>query len=61
MIEGENYEKGEWVILTKPHSGTWRSGINVGVRDVVRIGKRKGLSEVHAATITVRLLCSLFP
>lgn len=52
--EGERFEKGEWVILTKPQSGTWRSGVNVGVEDVVRIGREEGLSEVHAATITVR-------
>lgn len=53
--EGERFEKGEWVILTRPQSGTWRSGVNVGVEDVVRIGREEGLSEVHAATITVRL------
>ncbi|EIM86660.1 trans-2-enoyl-CoA reductase [Stereum hirsutum FP-91666 SS1] len=51
--EGERFEKGEWVILTRPQSGTWRSGVNVGVEDVVRIGREEGLSEVHAATITV--------
>lgn len=56
--EGERFEKGEWVILTRPQSGTWRSGVNVEVGDVVRIargGGEKRLSEVHAATITVRL------
>lgn len=59
VLEGEKFEKGEWVILTKPQSGTWRSGMNVGVKDVVRIGKRRGLSEVHAATITVRIVIFL--
>lgn len=58
--EGERFEKGEWVILTKPQSGTWRSGVNVGVEDVVRIGREEGLTEVHAATITVRLSAVVF-
>ncbi|KAF7971301.1 hypothetical protein HWV62_21462 [Athelia sp. TMB] len=42
---------GEWVVLGKQQSGTWRSAANVGAGDVIRVDKSVG--EVAAATITV--------
>lgn len=45
--------KGDWVVLTKAQSGTWSSAKNVASSDVLKV-PRKGLSEVQAATITVR-------
>ncbi|GJJ07876.1 hypothetical protein Clacol_002082 [Clathrus columnatus] len=46
-------EVGDWVIMTKPQSGTWLWGKNVRQEDVLKIPKVDGLTEVHAATITV--------
>lgn len=53
---GENVDKlsvGDWVVMVRQQSGTWSTSQNVGVRDVIKIPDHQGLSEVHAATITV--------
>ncbi|KAG2052095.1 NAD(P)-binding protein [Suillus hirtellus] len=44
--------KDDWVIMTKPQSGTWSSAKNVAMSDVLKVPKQ-GLSEAQAATITV--------
>ena len=46
--------KGDWVVLIRAQSGTWSSAKNVTSSDVLVVPKQ-GLSEVQAATITVRL------
>ncbi|GLB41970.1 putative zinc-binding dehydrogenase [Lyophyllum shimeji] len=46
-------EKKDWVIMTKPQLGTWCSSRNVGAHDVLKVPRAPGLSEVHAATMTV--------
>lgn len=46
--------KDDWVVMTKPQSGTWLSAKNVALSDVLKVPKQ-GLSEAQAATITVRL------
>ncbi|KIM90612.1 hypothetical protein PILCRDRAFT_812366 [Piloderma croceum F 1598] len=45
------FENGQWVVTGKQQCGTWRSGANVNVEDVIKVPK--GASEVGAATITV--------
>jgi len=47
----ERFAKGEWVVVRKQQSGTWRSGANVKMEDVVKVPRSAG--EVGAATITV--------
>ncbi|KAG8762039.1 mitochondrial 2-enoyl thioester reductase, partial [Ceratobasidium sp. 423] len=42
---------GDWVIMTKPQSGTWASHMYAATKDVTRVDKRVG--EARAATITV--------
>ncbi|KIK95231.1 hypothetical protein PAXRUDRAFT_33099 [Paxillus rubicundulus Ve08.2h10] len=42
----------DWVVMTKPQIGTWASGRNVEVGDVLKVPSSE-LSEVQAATITV--------
>ncbi|KAF7294454.1 PKS-ER domain-containing protein [Mycena kentingensis (nom. inval.)] len=42
---------GDWVIMTKPQSGTWASARNVLESDVLKIPSVAG--AVHAATMTV--------
>ncbi|CAE6536537.1 unnamed protein product [Rhizoctonia solani] len=42
---------GDWVIMTKPQSGTWASHAYMESKDVTRVDKRVG--EARAATITV--------
>ncbi|KIJ18267.1 hypothetical protein PAXINDRAFT_175380 [Paxillus involutus ATCC 200175] len=42
----------DWVVMTKPQIGTWASGRNVEVEDVLKVSS-SDLSEVQAATITV--------
>ncbi|VDB87533.1 unnamed protein product [Peniophora sp. CBMAI 1063] len=54
VSEGETAVKvGDWVVIARQQSGTWASTRNVDVKDVIRIPRRDGLTEVHAATITV--------
>jgi trans-2-enoyl-CoA reductase len=45
------FENGQWVVMGKQQCGTWRSGANVNVEDVIKVPR--GTSEVGAATITV--------
>ncbi|CAE6406027.1 unnamed protein product [Rhizoctonia solani] len=42
---------GDWVVMTKPQSGTWASHAHVQSKDVTKVDKRVG--EARAATITV--------
>ncbi|KAG6844735.1 hypothetical protein H0H87_004067 [Tephrocybe sp. NHM501043] len=49
----QGLQKGDWVIMTKPQLGTWCSGRNVGMDDVEKVPRVPGLTEVHAATMTV--------
>lgn len=44
----------DWVVMTKAQLGTWCTSKNVGADDVVKVPRVAGLSEVHAATMTVR-------
>lgn len=53
---GENTDGlnvGDWVVMVKQQAGTWSTSKNVNVHDIVRIPDRQGLTEIHAATITV--------
>ncbi|RDB20888.1 putative trans-2-enoyl-CoA reductase, mitochondrial [Hypsizygus marmoreus] len=43
----------DWVVMTKAQIGTWCTGKNVGVHDIVKVPRVDGLTEVHAATMTV--------
>lgn len=47
----QGFKGGDWVVISKQQSGTWRSGANVAVNDVIKVPK--GASEVGAATLTV--------
>jgi mitochondrial enoyl-[acyl-carrier protein] reductase / trans-2-enoyl-CoA reductase len=49
--EVSGFENGQWVVMGKQQYGTWRSGANVNVEDVIKVPR--GASEVGAATITV--------
>ncbi|KAF9447718.1 trans-2-enoyl-CoA reductase [Macrolepiota fuliginosa MF-IS2] len=49
----EGLKVGDWVVMVKQQVGTWLTNKNVTVCDVVKIPDREGLTEVHAATITV--------
>ncbi|KAF5362316.1 hypothetical protein D9756_002526 [Leucocoprinus leucothites] len=52
---GENVDGlnvGDWVVMVKQQAGTWSASQNVNAQDIVKI-PNQGLSEVHAATITV--------
>ncbi|KAG6837167.1 hypothetical protein H0H93_013757 [Arthromyces matolae] len=44
---------GDWVVMTKPQAGTWCTTANLGMDDVEKVPRVPGLSEVHAATMTV--------
>ncbi|KAH7907381.1 hypothetical protein BJ138DRAFT_508064 [Hygrophoropsis aurantiaca] len=47
----DGVRKHDWVIMTRPQSGTWMSSKNVRVEDVLKVPP--GLNEVQAATLTV--------
>lgn len=51
----EGLKVGDWVVMIKPQAGTWVASANVRTDDVIRVQREKGdgLSEVHAATMTV--------
>lgn len=51
--EVSDLKAGDWVIMTKSQSGTWLWGKTVRQEDVLKIPKADGLTEVHAATMTV--------
>lgn len=47
-------KEGDWVVMTKPQSGTWQSKQNVREEHVLRVPREKGtLSEIHGATLAV--------
>ncbi|KAF8892102.1 trans-2-enoyl-CoA reductase [Infundibulicybe gibba] len=46
-------QKGDWVVMTRQQAGTWSTSKNVNATDVIKVPKRAGLTEVHAATMTV--------
>lgn len=48
----------DWVVMTKPQMGTWASGRNVRVEDILKVDS-SGLSAVQAATLTVCKLVDL--
>jgi trans-2-enoyl-CoA reductase len=50
---------GDWVIIAKPQSGTWASARNLHARDVIKVPRKAGVTEVHAATMTVRYAVSI--
>jgi mitochondrial enoyl-[acyl-carrier protein] reductase / trans-2-enoyl-CoA reductase len=54
----EGFNEGEWVVVGKQQSGTWRSGANVEVGDVIKVPK--GASEVGAATVAVNYFIKMF-
>lgn len=45
---------GDWVIMTKPQTGTWTSARNIDAEDAMKVPS--DLGEAAAATITVRLV-----
>lgn len=49
----ERLRKGDWVVMSSPQLGTWRTHATVSVDKVTRI-PQDGLSQVHAACFTVR-------
>jgi trans-2-enoyl-CoA reductase len=49
----------DWVVMAKPQVGTWCTGTNIDVADVIKIPRGHGLSEVHGATLTVSV-CYLY-
>jgi trans-2-enoyl-CoA reductase len=54
---GENTDGvkvGDWVVMVKQQAGTWSTSQSVNTRDIVKIPDPQGLSEVDAATITVK-------
>ena len=53
---GSLLKAGDWVIISRQQSGTWASARNVEVKDVIKIPRREGLTEVHAATMTVGIV-----
>ncbi|KAG5637740.1 hypothetical protein H0H81_003378 [Sphagnurus paluster] len=46
-------QRDDWVIMTRPQIGTWCTSKNVHFQDVLKVPRVDGLSEVHAATMTV--------
>lgn len=46
-------KEGDWVIMTRPQVGTWCTSRNLGMDDVEKVPRTEGLSQVHAATMTV--------
>ncbi|THH19263.1 hypothetical protein EW146_g1886 [Bondarzewia mesenterica] len=49
----DDFQLGDWVVLTKQQAGTWNTATNAHVSEVVRIPRKGNLTEVDAATITV--------
>lgn len=49
-------QKGDWVVMTRPQSGTWASSKNVQPKDVLKVPRATGLTEVHGATMTVLII-----
>ncbi|KAG6899870.1 hypothetical protein C0993_005840 [Termitomyces sp. T159_Od127] len=49
----QGLKEGDWVIMTRPQVGTWCTSRNVEEDDVEKVPRVEGLSQVHAATMTV--------
>ena len=45
---------GDWVVMSKQQTGTWRTDKNVAVVDVTKLPGSESLTEAQAATLTVR-------
>jgi len=48
--------KGDWVVMAKQQCGTWATALNMHASDVVHVTRKEHLKDVHAATMTVRLM-----
>lgn len=48
-------QEGDWVVIKKQQVGTWCTERNVAVDDLLRLPDAQRLTEVQAATITVRV------
>jgi trans-2-enoyl-CoA reductase len=46
---------GDWVVMKDSQMGTWRNAANVRKGQLLKVPRLEGLSEVNAATMTVRL------
>lgn len=53
--EVRGLQEGDWVIIKKQQVGTWCTERNVAVDDLLRLPDAQHLTEVQAATITVRV------
>jgi trans-2-enoyl-CoA reductase len=51
----KNLKRGDWVVMKDPQLGTWRGAANFREGQVLKVPRLEGLSEVNAATMTVRL------
>lgn len=51
-------KRGDWVVMARQQVGTWASSITLPSEDVIRVDRDK-ISEVNAATITVRIVNSI--
>ena len=56
----ESLSKGDWVIFAKKQAGTWSSGLSVLEQEVVKVPKLPGLTDVNAATLSVRFWLLFF-
>lgn len=52
-VAEDTLKRGDWVVMTKPQSGTWASTKNVDISDVLKLPRQPGVSEVYGATMTV--------
>jgi NADPH:quinone reductase-like Zn-dependent oxidoreductase len=53
-------ERGDWVVMRASQVGTWRSAANLLEGQLLKIPRLKGLSEVNAATMMVRVILFAF-
>lgn len=51
--EVRGLKKGDWVVFSKGHSGTWSSAQVLEEEDVIRVDEGSGISAVNASTLTV--------
>lgn len=51
--EGSGLQEGDWVVLTKQQGGTWNSSSNIRGNELLKVPRKDGVTEVHAATLTV--------
>jgi trans-2-enoyl-CoA reductase len=52
----QNLERGDWVVMKASQVGTWRSAANLRKDQLLKVPRLEGLSEVNAATMSVRVL-----